>query len=53
MVRAVFSFLLARMGYFSVVQITRSSAKRALETFRSGGRSFRNIKKRVQLSADP
>ena len=41
------------MGYFSVVQITKSSAKRAFWTLINSGRSLMKIRKRVQLSDEP
>ena len=51
--RAFFSLALARIGYFSEVQMTRSSAKRALDIFIWGGRSLMKMRNSVQLSAEP
>ena len=50
---ACFSLALARMGYFSEVQMTRSSAKRALDILIRGGRSLMKMRNSVQLRADP
>ena len=50
---ALLSFTLASIWYISVVQITRSSAKRALGMLRRGGKSMRKMKKRVHLSSEP
>ena len=50
---ARFNFALASIGYFSVVQMTRSSANSALLTLRRDGRSLMKIRNRVQLRADP
>ena len=52
-VKALLNLARARMGYFSVVQMTRSSAKRALETFKKLGRSLIKMRNNVQLRAEP
>ena len=51
--RAFLSFALARIGYFSVVQMTRSSANKALDTLRRSGKSLIKMRNNVQLKAEP
>ena len=51
--KAFLSLARARIGYFSVVQMTRSSAKRAFDTLRRSGKSLIKIRNNVQLKAEP
>merc|ERR1711923_175299 len=50
---ALFNFVLDSIGYLSVVQITKSSAKSAFDTLRCFVKSLMYTRNRVQLRADP
>ena len=50
--RSLVNLALARMGYFSVVHMMRSSANRALLTLIRDGRSLMKTRNKVQLNAD-
>ncbi len=47
--KAFLSLARARIGYFSVVQMTRSSAKRALDTLRRSGKSLIKIRNNIYI----
>ena len=51
--KALLNLARVRIGYFSEVQMTRSSAKRALDTLRNFGRSLIKMRNNVQLRAEP
>ena len=51
--KAFLSFAQARIGYLSVVQMTRSSANKAFDTLRRSGRTLMKIRNNVQLKAEP